>query len=184
MSTTPLVFVPSIGPEYPRWSEILHDHSHVLIRPITRHDRDAERAFIEGLSAQSRRYRFLGQVRCPSERLIEQPTDIDYVHDVALAAVTTQDSQEKIVGISRYSTGQDGFDCEFAVTVSDDWQEKGLGTLLMKHLIEVARARGIRRMTSVDSTENLEMKDLAKHLGFHSRVDPEEPSQVLHELDL
>lgn len=184
MSPTPLVFVPSIGPEYPRWSEILHDHSHVLIRPITRHDRDAERAFIEGLSAQARRYRFLGQVRCPSERLIEQLTDIDFVHDVAFVAVTAQDSQEKIVGVSRYSTDQEGLKCECAVTVSDDWQEKGLGTLLMKHLIEVARARGIRRMTSVDSAENLQMRDLAKHLGFRTRLDPDEAGQVLHELDL
>lgn len=184
MSTTPLVFVPSSGPEYPRWSEILHDHSHVLIRPITKHDRDAERAFIEGLSAQSRRYRFLGQVRCPSERLIEQLTDIDFVHDVAFVAVTAQDSQEKIVGVSRYSTDQEGLNCECAVTVSDDWQEKGLGTLLMKHLIDVARARGIRRMTSVDSAENLQMRDLAKHLGFRTRLDPDDAGQVLHELDL
>lgn len=184
MNPTPLVPVPSIGPGYPRWSETLHDHSHVLIRPITRQDQDAERAFIEGLSAQSRRYSSLDQVRCPSERLIERPTGIDYVHDVALAAVTTEDSRERIVGIGRYSTDQNGLDCEFAVTVSDDWQEKGLGTLLMKHLIEVARARGIRRMTSIDSVENLEMKDLVKHLGFHSRVDPDEPSQVLHELVL
>lgn len=184
MNTTPLVPQPSAGPDYPRWSETLRDRSHVLIRPITPQDRDAERAFIEGLSPQSRRYRFLGQLRCPSERLIEQLTDIDYVHEVAFVAVSPQDSQEKIVGVSRYSTDQDGLNCECAVTVSDEWQRKGLGTLLMKHLMEVARARGIRRMTSIDSAENLQMKDLAKHLGFHTRVDPDDASQVLHELDL
>lgn len=184
MTNPPLTVQPSAGPEYPRWSETLRDHSHVVIRPITKQDQHAERAFIEGLSEQSRRFRFLGQMRTPSERMVEQLTDIDYVHDVAFVAVTAQDSQEKIVGVSRYSTDRDGLNCECAVTVSDDWQEKGLGTLLMKHLIEVARARGIRRMTSIDSAENLEMRDLAKHLGFHSRFDPDDPSQVLHELDL
>lgn len=52
----------------------------------------------------------------------------------------------------------------------------------MKHLIEVARSRGIRTMYSVDSAENLAMTDLAAHLGFRTRVDPDDSSQVIHEL--
>jgi len=53
MKSTLLVFRPSPGPEYPRWSETLHDHSQELIRPINKEDRAAERVFIEGLSAQA-----------------------------------------------------------------------------------------------------------------------------------
>jgi GNAT superfamily N-acetyltransferase len=184
IASTPLVHPSSAGTEYPRWSETLHDNSYVLIRPITAQDKDTERAFIEGLSAQSRRYRFLGAMACPSERVIEQFTNIDYVHDVAFAAVIPEDARERIVGVSRYSTDADGVNCECAVTVSDEWQQKGLGTLLMKHLIEVARARGIRRMTSIDAAENTKMQDLATYLGFHTRMDPDDASQVIHELDL
>lgn len=184
MNSTPLVYRPSAGPEYPRWSETLHDQSHVLIRPITPQDKEAERAFIEGLSAEARRYRFLGAVRSPSEALIEQFTNIDYVHEVAFVAVTPDDGRQRIVGVSRYSTDQAGLNCECAVTVSDEWQNKGLGTLLMRHLIEVARARGIHKMTSVDSAENVQMLDLANHLGFHTRVDPDDATQVIHELEL
>lgn len=182
--TTPSVRQPSITPDYPRWSETLRDKSHVVIRPINKQDKEAERDFIEHLSPDARRFRFLGQVRHPSERLIAQLTDIDYLHEVGFAAVTPDDSRERIVGVSRYSTDKDGLNCECAVTVSEEWQQKGLGTLLMKHLIEVARARGIRRMFSIDSAENLQMRDLAKYLGFHTRVDPDDASQVLHELDL
>jgi GNAT superfamily N-acetyltransferase len=182
--STPLVFRPSAGPEYPRWSETLRDHSHVVIRPITPQDKAAERAFIEGLSLQARRYRFLGQVKTPSEALIEQFTNIDYVHEVAFVAVTPEDGHEQIVGVSRYSTDETGTMCECAVTVGDDWQNKGLGTLLMRHLIEVARARGIRRMVSIDSAENVRMQDLATYLGFDTRVDPDDASQVIHELTL
>lgn len=184
MNTNPLVLQPSNGHDLPRWSETLHDGSHVLIRPITKQDQDAERAFIEGLSSQARRYRFLGEVRHPSEHLIEQFTDIDYVHEVAFVAVTPEDSRERIVGVSRYSTDHEGLSCECAVTVSDEWQHKGLGTLLMKHLIDVARARGIHRMYSLDSAENLAMTDLARYLGFHTRVDPDNATQVIHELQL
>jgi len=183
-ASTPPVHQPSAGMEYPRWSETLRDNSYVLIRPITKQDKAAERAFIEGLSAQSRRYRFLGAVACPSERLIEQFTDIDYVHEVAFAAVIPEDAHERFVGVSRYSTDADGLNCECAVTVSDEWQQKGLGTLLMRHLIEVARSRGIRRMISMDSAENTQMQDLVTHLGFHTGVDPDDARQVIHELDL
>ena len=182
--STPLVYRPSAGPEYPRWSETLRDHSHVVIRPITPQDKDAERAFIEGLSLEARRYRFLGQVKCPSEALIEQFTNIDYVHEVAFVAVIPDDGRERIVGVSRYSTDEDGTTCECAVTVSDEWQNRGLGTLLMRHLIEVARARGIRRMMSIDSAENVRMQDLATYLGFDTRVDPEDASQLIHEMEL
>ncbi len=175
---------PSIGPDYPRWSETLRDGSHVVIRPINKQDKAAERAFIEALSPGARRMRFLGEVRHPSERLIEQFTDIDYVHDVAFVAVTAEDSREKFIGVSRYSTDESGFNCECAVTVSDEWQQQGLGTLLMQHLIEVARTQGVRRMTSMDSVENAQMQDLAKFLGFVTRADPDNVRQVLHELEL
>lgn len=181
---TPLIPKPPISADYPRWSETLRDNSHVLIRPINKQDKSAERDFIEQLSSSARRFRFLGEVRHPSERLLEQFTDIDYVHDVAFVAVTPEGAGERIVGVSRYSTDVDERNCECAVTVSDEWQQKGLGTLLMKHLIEVARAKGIRRMTSIDLADNRRMEDLARYLGFRTRVDPSNASQVLHELDL
>lgn len=184
MSSTPLVYRPSSGPEYPRWSETLRDHSHVVIRPITPQDKEAERTFIEGLSMEARRYRFLGQVKCPSEALIEQFTHIDYVHEVAFVAAIPENGHERIVGVSRYSTDASGTNCECAVTVSDEWQNRGLGTLLMRHLIEVAQARGIRRMISIDSAENVRMQDLARYLGFDTRPDPDDASQVIHELML
>lgn len=184
MHTTTPTPLPSSGPEFPQWSETLHDGTLIRIRPLTAQDDDEERQFIEGLSDESRRFRFLGQMRCPSERLIQQLTDIDYIHEVAFAAVLPDNGGDKIIGVSRYSTDAAGENCECAVTVSDEWQHKGLGTLLMKHLIEVARARGIRRMTSIDAAGNVEMKELATHLGFHSRPDPDDHHQVLHELDL
>lgn len=50
-TTTPLPFIEQ---EYPHWSGTLHDHSQVLIRPIGKHDKEAERAFIEALSGVRR----------------------------------------------------------------------------------------------------------------------------------
>ena len=70
------------------------------------------------------------------------------------------------------------------MTVAEEWQHQGLGVLLMKHLIDMAREKGIRRMYSLDSAENVQMNDLARFLGFTARVDPDGAAQVIHELEL
>ncbi|MGN7916061.1 N-acetyltransferase family protein [Lysobacter sp. 22409] len=183
MTTQSLSASDVIGPDTPRWSDTLRDGRQVTIRPIAASDGAAEREFIERLSDQSRRFRFLGQTRRPSDAFIRQLTDIDYTHDVAFAAFDSAD-EGRIVGVSRYSTAQDGSQCECAVTVDDEWQNKGLGAVLMKHLIQVAKLRGIHRMYSVDSAENRQMHELAAYLGFRTVTDPDDASQVIHELTL
>lgn len=184
MNSSPLVPVASDGPGFPRWTETLRNHRQVVIRPITPLDKAAEREFIEGLSTEARHFRFLGAVRSPSDAMIDKLTRIDHVHDVAFAAVAADDAGERFVGVSRYGTDADGRSCECAVTISDGWQGHGLGTILMGHLIDVARARGIETMYSMDSAENTRMHDLAKALGFHTRPDPDDATQVIHQLAL
>jgi GNAT superfamily N-acetyltransferase len=172
----------ALGPDYPRWTETLRDHTRVVIRPITPQDAAAEKAFIEALSPQSRRFRFLGNLRHASDELVRQLTRIDYSHDVAFAAVVPDDARQKFLGVSRYSVGPDATSCECAVAVLDEWHNKGLGTLLMRHLIEVARARGIVHLYSIDSVENSDMAALARFLGFERRLDLDDPGQVMHSL--
>ena len=54
----------------------------------------------------------------------------------------------------------------------------------MRHLIEVARSRGIHKMISIDAADNLQMRDLARFLGFRRQVDPHDPTEVVHILTL
>ncbi len=171
---------------FPRWVESLRDQTKVLIRPITAADRDMERGFIEALSPESRRFRFLGQMRSPSEALLTQLTVLDPVHQVAFAAVVAGAGAgvETLIGVSRFSTDATGGICECAVTVAEDWQCRGVGTLLMNHLIAIARSRGIKYMYSIDDARNTKMHELARHLGFTSRVDTLDTRQVIHELHL
>ncbi len=167
-----------------RWMETLRNGRSVLIRPIHKRDKDAEHAFIEGLNPETRRYRFLGALGEPSEQMLRGFTDIDQVQHVGLAAVVEEEADELIIGVSRYYVGKDTNDCEFAVTVEEDWQGQGLGTALMTRLIDIARTRGIHRMYSIDSAANTRMNDLAGYLGFQTRSDPDDAAQVIHELEL
>ena len=143
-----------------------------------------ERRFIEELSPQSRRFRFLGEMKSPSPELLKQFTHLDHASEVAFVTLIADGSGEREIGVSRYSARSDGLSCECAIAVSDEWHNQGLATLLMQHLIEVARQRGIESMYSLDAGANQAMSDLAGHLGFARKTDPNDVTQVLHILDL
>ena len=167
-----------------QWTEVLHSGHYVLIRPIRKQDMALEQRFIERLSPQSRRFRFLGAMQSPSSALLKQLVDIDPVRDVALVALTTDETEEREIGVARLSADADGRNCEFAVAVSDEWQQRGLGTLLMQRLVDNARARGLRSMSAISAVSNVLMRDLAKHRGFLCGPDPNNATQVLYSLDL
>jgi GNAT superfamily N-acetyltransferase len=170
--------------DLPRWIDTLQDGSQVLVRALQKDDVELERSFIRRLGPESRRLRFLGQIREPSEELLRKLVDLDYKRDLAFIALVDRDGEKRAVGVSRYSLTPDGVSCECAVTVADDWQNRGLGTALMRHLITIARQRGIRSMVSVDAAENWRMRELAGDLGFSREPDPIDSTQVIHRLDL
>ena len=165
------------------WDEVLHDGQSVLIREIRKQDTELERRFIERLSPTSRRFRFLGTLLSPSDNLLRQLVTLDPARDVALIALIGEGAQQSEIGVARLSAEGDDT-CEFAVTVSDEWQHKGLGTLLMQHLINSAVERGIKSMRSIDAADNEHMRDFAAHLGFKRTPDPDDGTRVVHSLDL
>jgi GNAT superfamily N-acetyltransferase len=167
-----------------RWEATLRDGRHVLIRPISPQDAQAEREFIARLSEQTRQRRFLGHVSSADEALIRQLTLVDGIKAAAYVATTPEAGKEAIVGACRYAPGAPPGHAECAVVVRDDWQGQGLGELMMRLLIEVARARGVSHLYSIDAVDNEDMAGLARGLGFERRSDPEDASEVIHELRL
>jgi len=165
------------------WHETLRDGSRVLIRPIAKDDVAIERAFIERLSPQSVEFRFLGQVK-PGNDMLRRLTDIDYSREMAFVALHHEAGEKREIGVSRFIVDEDGTNCECAVAVADEWQDRGLGNLLMRHLIEVARYRGIKRMYTIESAANHQMRELAQRFGFSCQSDHDSPAEVTYSLDL
>jgi len=165
------------------WIEALRDGSHVLVRPLRADDRAREIEFIYRLSPQAQRFRFLGEFRDPPEHLVDQLMAVNRETDVALLALAHDDGELREVGIARYSARDHQRTCECAVTVADDWHGRGLGYMLMRHLIDVARRNGFHRMFSLDSHNNQPMRELAASLGFRREQDPGDPTLVTHTLD-
>ena len=165
------------------WHEQLPDGTSVLIRPIGKDDAALERAFIEGLSAQAINYRFLGYVRVTDD-LVKRLTDVDLTRDMALVALHVKDDVVSEIGVARFYVAKDQQTCECAVAVSDAWQHRGVDTLLMRHLIDVARGRGVKRMISTDRADDKDMRDLAASLGFTRTPEPGYGAEVIHSLVL
>ncbi|WP_218509134.1 GNAT family N-acetyltransferase [Variovorax sp. dw_308] len=164
--------------------EMLRGGDRVLIRPIHKDDVEMERKFIEALSPASRRFRFLETLNSPGDALLQKLTTIDPSTDMAYVAVIEENAKEIEVGVARFSAQAGGKECEFAVTVSDAWQNKGLGTLLMKYLIVAAKKLGIEQMHSSDLEDNNLMRKFAAHLQLDHKRDPDDITQVLYTVDL
>ena len=156
----------------------------VTIRPIRITDTDMEAAFIRRLSPQTKRYRFLGGVKELSTSEVSRLCDVDGRHSMAFVATIRDDGRETEIGVSRYAPNSSSDVREIAVTVADDWQRKGLGTMLMKQLIQSAQSNGVKHLYSIDLADNAAMRALAGDLGMSASRDPNDLQQTIYSLAL
>jgi acetyltransferase len=154
----------------------LNDGTDIVVRPIRPEDAEMEDRFVRELSDESRYFRFMNQLQELSREMLVRFTQIDYDHEMALIAVVKVDGKDQQIGVARYTTNLDKTSCEFALTVSDDWQHRGIGHILMKDLMDVARDRDLTEMEGQVLSENRKMLDLVRTLGFKVSYHPEDPS--------
>jgi acetyltransferase len=158
-----------------RWQ--LPDGRDVIIRPIRPEDADLELAFVDGLSPESRYYRFMYRMDKLSPRMLARFTQIDYDREMALIVVLDEHGQEEqMLAVARYVTNPDGQSCEFALTVADSMQRQGVGRQLMQSLMNAARDRGLEIMEGDVLAANRKMLRFCEELGFRlvrSTEDPE-----------
>lgn len=149
---------------------IVVDGTRVNIRTLLPADRDIEQAFVRGLSAQTRYYRFHSGVRELSPAMLERFINVNYPDEMALAATIEMEGRELIIGVARYMREPGGESAEMAIVVADAWQGKGIGTRLLLDLRSCAIAAGVKRMNATVLSENRRMYELARKLGYE--VEP------------
>jgi GNAT superfamily N-acetyltransferase len=151
------------GPEF---TDTLRDGTRVLIRPIRPDDKDRLVAGLERLSPESRYRRFLRPVKELTDRELRYLTEIDYTNHYAIGALALDEPEGPGLGIARYVRDPVDPDvAEAAVAVVDDFQGKGLGSLLLSHLIEAARRNRISVFRAWVLAENRTVIDGLRALG-------------------
>lgn len=149
----------------------LRDGTPVLIRPVRPEDGELVRRGFERLSEQSRLQRFMTPLRELSEGQLRYFTELDFVDHLAWGAVLA-DHPEEGIGIARcVRVPEEPSVAEAAVTVIDEYQGRGLGTLLLAILAFAAREAGISTFRAYVMEANAPMRELLDELGATTRHD-------------
>jgi GNAT superfamily N-acetyltransferase len=156
----------------------------VTIRPIRSSDIAMEAKFINSLSLETKHYRFFGAVKELSATEIQRLCKTDGPHEMAFIATVQEADCEVEIGVCRYAPDSQADVREMAVTISDKWQHKGLGKVLIRHLVSAARQFGVRKLYSLELADNTMMRELAKEVGMSASRDPRDAHQVVYSLAL
>jgi len=165
------------------------DGERIMVRPIRPEDEPLMVKFHETLSEQSVYMRYFHMMKLDQRTAHERLTRIcfiDYDREMALVAEHTdpESGEREIMGVARLSrNGADPTEAEFSVLVSDRFQRRGVGTLLVERLLEVGRDEGLRRITAEILLDNRPMQLISERLGFHLHRDMED-MVVKADLDL
>jgi RimJ/RimL family protein N-acetyltransferase len=158
------------------------DGSELLVRPIGPDDREALVRGFQDLSDDSRYTRFLSPIKRLTSGELTYLTEVDHRDHEALIALT--DAGE-LVGVARYvRLDDDPGRAEVAVTVADEWQGRGLGTILLHRLAPLARAAGIESVFGVCLSGNQDMQQLLRELGPDAHTTSSEAGLVEIEVPL
>ena len=142
----------------------LRDGAKVRLRPIRPEDAELELGFFRRLSERSRYHRFMQHLPDLPPRMLARFTQLDYDRELALVALDPRGGE--FIAVGRYAPNADGTSAEFALTVADEWQGKGVGSGLLRRLCQAARDAGYRALYGYILADNREMLELAHRLGF------------------
>jgi ribosomal protein S18 acetylase RimI-like enzyme len=157
--------------------EPLRGGGQIEIRALAREDEADMLAAIERTSAQSLQRRFFVMKRHFSEKERAFFMDIDFKNHVAIVALAEDSGRKFIAGGGRYIVFEPGR-AEMAFVVIDAWQGRGIGSILMRHLVKIANDAGLQELTAEVLPENVAMRKVFEKFGFMPA--PRRDPQTLH----
>lgn len=179
-----------LPPGYPTaWEAdvVLRDGTVAHLRPIRPSDADGIRRFHDGQSEESIYLRFFAPLKHLSDRDVQRFTHVDYIDRVALVATMRDD----IIGVGRYDRLEE-HSAEVAFNISDHYQGKGIGSVLLEHLAAIGREEGLTEFTAEVLPQNRRMLQVFSDAGYdvsrrledgvvsvHFDIEPTDRSQAV-----
>jgi len=166
----------------------MKDGTEINIRSIRPEDEPMMVNFHETLSDESIYLRFFHMeklsARVAHERLMRK-CFIDYDQEMALVAdrLDAATGQHEILAVGRLSKARSAQEAEVSVLVSDRYQRHGLGTEMVRRLIQVGRDENLKEIVANILPENLGMRALADRFDFKIR-ETDDPEMVVAALTL
>ena len=152
----------------------LRDETKVFLRPVKTTDGPLLLKLFKKLSPSSVYLRFLSPMHNLPENLVYQFTHIDYKKDFGLVALMNIGNSNTIIGVGRYAYYPEREQPELAVVVRDDWQGKGLGSILLMRVINIGRENGFSRFGATIDPENQTIVNIFKRSGYDYMISHRE----------
>lgn len=157
---------------------VLRDGGSVRIRAIRPEDKQLLVDLFHRLSARSVYYRFFRVKKELTDHELEQFTNLDFDRNVALVATLERDGREEMIGVGRYAQLEQppgvARCAEVAFEIADEHQGRGIGSVLLDLLAEIARAKGVEEFEADVLGENNGMLAVFGASGFHVKRTLEE----------
>ncbi len=136
--------------------EVLRNGRRIEIRALQKDDRAQLMEAAGRASAQSLYRRFFAAKRDFSDSEVAFFVNVDFVNHVALVAVADENGRRSIVGGGRYIVVRPKT-AELAFVVIDEFQGQGIGAVLLRHLIAIARDAGLEQLEAEVLPDNMPM---------------------------
>jgi acetyltransferase len=155
------------------------DGARVLLRPIKPEDGAQHRAFLAALTPEDLRHRAFIRTRELHVTQLGRLTQIDYDREMAFVAVLEDQTGPRTLGVVRAIVDPDNHTAQFAIIVRSDLKGHGLGSMLLRKMIDYCRDRGTQRLTGESLAGNDRLFALARRYGFTLTTSPDGSSVVL-----
>jgi acetyltransferase len=155
--------------------EQLRDGTALRMRPLRPEDEPMLHDLAGHMSHEDLRLRFFTPVHGLTHAVAARLSQLDYDRELALLAA----HDGMALGVAHFFADPDKLRAEYAIAVRSDWQGRGVGYLLMRRLIDIARQRGIGELVGEVLRENEPMLRMCRELDFTIAPQPSDPAILL-----
>jgi acyl-CoA hydrolase/GNAT superfamily N-acetyltransferase len=161
--------LPLVHARYPEELETLvetKDGLKLFIRPVKPTDEPLVRDLFYKFSSQTIYYRFFSYINAMPHDRLAKFVNVDYENEMVLVAVLKQAGEEQIIGMAGYGLDKATGLAEFAFSIADEWQNKGIGTLIFSDLIKIAKMKRIKGFIGYVLDTNVGAYRLTHKMGY------------------
>ncbi|MCK5564176.1 MAG: GNAT family N-acetyltransferase [Planctomycetes bacterium] len=151
--------------------DTLRDGTEIFFRPVKPTDEAALSEMLYSLSSSSVQKRYFTYTQTFPHKDVQKLTNIDYKQDLAIVGVVPGPSGDQIVAIAQYFLDPKIMLAEVAFIVQDVWQDKGMGTVLLDYITDIAKKRGVKTFYATVLPNNKAMLNLFYNSGYQVRTE-------------
>jgi acyl-CoA hydrolase/RimJ/RimL family protein N-acetyltransferase len=151
--------------DYMKTTCLLNDGTVIHFRPVHPTDEPLMRDLLYDLSQETVYYRFMSHSQRFGQKQIQNFVYVDHRKDVAIVGILPAAFGDAIIVVGRYYLDERTNRAEVAFVIRDEWQNKGIGTFMFRHLIKIAKASGISGFTAEVLRNNKRMQAVFNHSG-------------------